>query len=94
MTYHSVRHPHTISRIEDFAMTRDRKKFAFCVVTNHGHSIDLEIEASELGKFIQYLVANAVASANRAFDDGVELNQLPLAFDAPREREGTKDAEL
>jgi hypothetical protein len=85
MTYHSDRHPHSISRIENFATTRDGKKFAFCVLTNHGHLIDLEIEAVELGTFVQYLVANAVAVANRAFDDGVELGPRVVAFDADRD---------
>jgi len=68
------RHPRKIAAITDFAMTGDGKKFAFNVVTQDHQKTNLEIDATELGTLIQYLITHAATMAMRAHNDSVELS--------------------
>jgi hypothetical protein len=74
MMHMTDRKPHRLARFEDFAMTGDGTKYAFKVITVDGLGLDLEIEASEIGTLVQYLVSQAGALGRQSILDGVERN--------------------
>jgi hypothetical protein len=83
----STRKPRRISRFEEFAMSDDGTMYAFKVVTNDGAMIDFEIQASEIGTLVQYIVSQAAALGRRSILDGVERNPFEESL-APIPMEG------
>ena len=70
------RKPHRIARFEDFAMTGDAKMYAFKIVTTDGITLDVELPAEEIGTFVQYIVSQAGALGQRAFEDGASDDEV------------------